>query len=317
MKTILKTGVSLTLLIYVGLQLDWSAVWKSMSSLKWWTLPAAVFFQALAFSVGAIRWHTLLVAQGLPYRLAQLIPPYLIGAFFNNFLPASTGGDIFRIYHIQLRSHGIGAAFSPVFTERALGLVTLLLISLVASTFYEGDEPIVTKTVFAAALFFAGLVSFLFALGFSASYWPLHRWLERQSDNKLVKGLLAISESTHHFLARPALVLRIVLISGVMHLMMTTAFWTLGQGVSSELSPGYYFLTVPLILVSAAIPITLGGLGVREAAGIVLLTSVGMLPADAAAVAILFIPTLYLASFQGLFFLVIRKQGLSTRREDK
>ena len=91
------------------------------------------------------------------------------------------------------------------------------------------------------------------------------------------------------------------------------AFWTLGQGVGSDLSAGSYLLTVPLILVSAGIPISIGGLGIREATGITLFTAIGMPPADAAAVALLFVPTLLLSSLPGLFFFMAQKHGHSTR----
>jgi len=314
MKAILKLSVSIVLLIFVGYNLEWSAVWESMSRLAWWALPVAVFFQTLAFLIGSIRWHTLLAARGVPYRISQMVKPYFVGAFFNNFLPSSTGGDIFRIHHIHSKQHGVAAAFSPVITERMLGLATQLMITLVAFTFfYDGDEPIITNVVYSAAVFLAGITVFLTVLGIPAIYWQIHRFLERQSDNKLLKGILKVSEAMHYYATRPVLIARIVFISALMHSMMTAAFWVLGQGVGSDLSAGSYLLAVPLILVSAGIPISVGGLGVREATGIALFTSVGMIPADAAVVVILFIPTLLLSSLPGLFFFLARKHDLSIR----
>ena len=317
MKTIIKFSVSIVALVFIGYRLEWSAVWESMSKLAWWTLPVATFFQTLAFLIGTIRWHTLLAARGVPYRISQMVQPYFIGSFFNNFLPSATGGDFYRVYHIKSKQHGIADAFSPVITERIIGLATLLLISLVAFTFYEGEAPIIINVAHAAAIFLAGLSVLLTVLGIPAMYWPIHRFLEQQSTNRFLMGILNVSEAMHYYITRPVLFARIVLISALMHSMMITAFWILGQGVGSELSAGSYLLTVPLVLVSAGIPITIGGLGVREATGIALFTSVGMIPADAAVVAILFIPTLLLSSLPGLFFFLARKHDRSIQDQAK
>ena len=64
---------------------------------------------------------------------------------------------------------------------------------------------------------------------------------------------------------------------------------------------------MPLILVAAGLPISIGGLGVREAIAISLFAAAGMRQADAAAVAILFIPVLLLSSAPGIFFFIANK----------
>ena len=71
----------MALLALVAHNLEWPAVWKSMSRLTWWALPLAIFLQVLAFLIGVLRWHTLLSSQGVPYSVVQVIRPFFIGAF--------------------------------------------------------------------------------------------------------------------------------------------------------------------------------------------------------------------------------------------
>ena len=297
------------MLIFVGYNLEWSAVWESMSRLAWWGLPLAVLLQVLAFFISAFRWHMLLNMQGVPYSVAQIIRPFFIGAFFNNFLPSSTGGDVYRIYHIHSYKHGPAAAFSPIITERIFGLATLLLIASIAFAFYDGINPIINRVGYAAASFFIGLSLFLATLGIPVIYWPMHRFMERWNKFKLIAGFLQVGEAIHAYVKCPTLVLKIILLSASMHFCMIILFGFLGYGVGALMPIMSYVLTVPLIFVAAGLPITIGGLGVREAVAVTLLSSAGMLRADAAAVAILFIPALLFASLPGLFFFLANRDN--------
>ena len=302
MKVFFKIALSIALIVLVAYNLEWPAVWKSMSRLAWWALPLAIMLQILAFLIGALRWHMLLSQQGVPYSAAQMIRPFFIGAFFNNFLPSSTGGDVYRIYHIHNEKHGPAAAFSPVITERIFGLATLLLIASTAFAFYDGNNAIINQVGYAAAGFLIGFGLFLATLGIPVLYWPMHRFLERWNTVKLVAGFLQVAEAIHAYVKRPTLILKVIILSASMHFCMIILFKFLGHGVGAMLPFTSYVLTVPLILVAAGLPITVGGLGVREAIAITLFAAVGMQRADAAAVAILFVPVLLLASFPGLFF---------------
>lgn len=302
MKAFLKIALSIALLALVAHNLEWSAVWKSISKLAWWALPLAIFLQVLAFLIGIFRWHMLLSLQGVPYSIVQVFRPYFIGAFFNNFLPSTTGGDAYRIYHIHSNRHGPAAAFSPVITERILGLATLLLIASIAFAFYGDNNPIINQVGYAAASFLLGLSLFLATLGIPFIYWPMHRFLERWIKFKLVAGFLQVGEAIHAYVKRPTLVLIIIILSASMHFCMIMLFWILGLGVGAVMPLTSYVLTIPLILVAAGLPISIGGLGVREATAITLFAAAGMQRADAAAIAILFVPTLLLACSPGLFF---------------
>jgi uncharacterized membrane protein YbhN (UPF0104 family) len=68
-----------------------------------------------------------------------------------------------------------------------------------------------------------------------------------------------------------------------------------------------FILTVPIILIIAGLPISVGGFGVRELATITILSAVGIPNAEATTIAILFIPILIIGSFPGLYFFLISK----------
>ncbi|MFC1665204.1 lysylphosphatidylglycerol synthase domain-containing protein, partial [Pseudomonadota bacterium] len=86
-------------------------------------------------------------------------------------------------------------------------------------------------------------------------------------------------------------------------------FYLFGVGVGVEMSFVTYVLVVPMIYVAASLPLSIGGLGVREAAAVTLFMAVGMSEGDAGAVSFLYIPILLLASLPGLAYFMLLKNN--------
>src|SRR5206468_12530204 len=78
----------------------------------------------------AFRWHVLLKVQGIHLSFLRLSGLFLIGMFYNQFLPAGTGGDIIKSYYLlkETSDKKAGALLAVVF-DRFIGLVALVAIT--------------------------------------------------------------------------------------------------------------------------------------------------------------------------------------------
>src|SRR6184192_4033512 len=78
----------------------------------------------------AFRWHVLLKVQGIHLSLLRLSGLFLIGMFYNQFLPGGTGGDIVKSYYLlkETLDRKAGALLAVVF-DRIIGLVALVAIT--------------------------------------------------------------------------------------------------------------------------------------------------------------------------------------------
>src|SRR5213592_676667 len=78
----------------------------------------------------AFRWHVLLKVQKIHLSLPRLWGLFLIGMFYNQFLPGGTGGDIIKSYylHKETPDKKAGALLAVVF-DRFIGLVALVAIT--------------------------------------------------------------------------------------------------------------------------------------------------------------------------------------------
>ncbi|MDZ7840187.1 MAG: lysylphosphatidylglycerol synthase transmembrane domain-containing protein [Gammaproteobacteria bacterium] len=306
-KNILKVVISIGLLVFLATKLEWSQVIDRAVQLDWWMLPVAVVIHMIVWALSNLRWWLLLRVHSLGHTYTDLLKPTFIGAFFNNLLPSSTGGDLFRMYHVYRQGYGAAPAVSPIITERAVGLLCMIALATLM-VFQFGDQ----------SLFFQGLRAVLFWLlaagtagmlivSVPGTYYALHRFLQRWDRFRAVSALLGITEAVHTYLRRPGLLGILALVSLVLQGMQIIIFLILGAGVDAPLDPSQYLFIVPVVLVAASIPVTVGGLGVREAAAITLFTSAGMSPEHAAAVSLLFIPVIVLSGLPGLWFFLRMK----------
>jgi len=300
MMSVLKVVVSLGLLAFLGSRLDWSHVWEGIEAMPAWAFIAALVLQVSGTFVGNWRWWTVLDTHALGYSFRELLPQYFIGSFFSILLPTSTGGDLFRMYFIYRQGHGAAKAVSPVIIERVIGLVTMVGLATFALLFVKYDSPVYSALSLTLPPVFLIMVLALAALGLDPTYWPVHRFIERWTRYRLVNAALGIAETVHDYLRQPGMVVRLVMLTVLLQITEIVVFYILGRGVGADLPLVAYAVAVPMMFVVSSLPITVGGLGVRELAAVELFRAGGMATGQAATIALLFIPILLLASLPGL-----------------
>src|ERR1700759_2855585 len=91
-----------------------------LTSAAWLSLALALtFFQIF---IGVLRWRIVSAECDAPLPLRQAMRYNVIGAFFNQTLPSSIGGDAVLLWPVARSGAGWRAATYSIFFERALGL---------------------------------------------------------------------------------------------------------------------------------------------------------------------------------------------------
>ncbi|MCI5120187.1 MAG: UPF0104 family protein, partial [Candidatus Electrothrix sp. AUS4] len=83
--------------------------------------------------LSALKWRLFLSADGVDIPLSTLTMTYLVGSFYNLFLPSNIGGDSYRIYDIGQKSRERVRAAASVFADRFSGFLALVSLSLISS----------------------------------------------------------------------------------------------------------------------------------------------------------------------------------------
>src|SRR5438128_935635 len=94
---VMRPAVSVALRVALFLRIGAGSVWTTLrgGSPAWLLAGAALV--VLAMLVSAWKWQILLASHGLRVGFGHLFGTYLVGLFFNNFLPSNIGGDVIRV----------------------------------------------------------------------------------------------------------------------------------------------------------------------------------------------------------------------------
>jgi glycosyltransferase 2 family protein len=224
--------------------------------------------------IESLRWHVLLFAQGQRVGRAYLFQSMMIGYFYNNLLPSNIGGDFFRIYDIaKNRNVPVEKSASAVFIERFLGLITItIFFGATSFSIYKLlKNYVITVTVFLAIAFV------LFTLLSKPQLFKIDKIFKK--FKKLDKAWLKIkgfSDAVTSYKNKlPALFLGLFL-NLAAQMLFTVMFYFISISLGINVSFLTYAFMVPVIFVIIGIPISIGGLGVRENLIVFLLTAVGV-----------------------------------------
>jgi hypothetical protein len=276
--TILKAGISASLLIFLITQIKWEAFLTALASISviYLLYPLLAYYINVALSV--FKWQSLLKFFGIQDHFFRLFRVYMIGAYYNNFLPTTIGGDGYRFIKMRSAHNGkSGVIFSSILLERGFGYLVLLLLNLVlAAWFWERIAAttwlVILEIALVAGVILAGLVwIFRHQLAAWLKNWesPRSRFWARMVD-RLVRLLGLIDIRNPATLAISFLTsLLFVLIGGVW---LAVYYWSVGAPVN-----WLYALYVSTVInLAGVIPLTLNGLGFVELLQVQLMGLVGI-----------------------------------------
>src|SRR5437667_3191023 len=98
-------------------------------------LILCVLIFPVTFLITTYRWHELLKALDIHIGLARTFVLNMVGAFYNTFMPGSTGGDLLKAYYASKHTNHRTRAVMSVLVDRAIGLLALIVVGGAASTY--------------------------------------------------------------------------------------------------------------------------------------------------------------------------------------
>lgn len=220
--------------------------------------------------MSAVRWHRLLSWLGVKAPLSGLVLAYWRGIVANSILPGATlSGDALRALYLHRAGHSLVTAAVSVFLDRLSGLWVLATISLTGSAVALSTGLIpVERIPFSLP---TAIALALLALTAPLLLWQLSAKVAQHLPSK-VGALLNIV----HTLPRPfAQYAAQIGWSGLVQLASILAFACGGWGIGLELPFWQFLIASGPIFIVAALPVTVGGWGTREAASALVLGALG------------------------------------------
>ncbi len=265
--TLLQIAVTVTVLFFVFRNPEKNAQMLAAvraSDPRW--LLAALGIGLMPVLSATTRWWLLLRVQAIPLRWVEALRIYLIGAFFNLFLPGSTGGDAVKAFYILRRAPADkrAGAILTVVIDRVLGLLALVLIAGVFVLWRHSwltSNPEAARWVwtFECILAFAafGMIVTAGIIGFGVA----DRLPARMPGRTLMIELSAASRLYAHAWSTS---LAALAISGLGHFLLFSAFYCAARALHAAVGFWDMAAVLPVINTLISMPVSLSGVGARE-----------------------------------------------------
>ena len=269
----------------------------------------AVFI--LSVLAGAWQWGQLLEALGISLGGRKLLELYWVGLFFNNFMPGNLGGDVVKVVDLSRAARDPVASATATLADRITGLSALAALALAAAWRLGAESELASLArgvLLGSALFL--LLALLFLVG--PFFRPLRVLGERWGMLK-PGGLPAhILEQLRRVRRRRGLLLRLFVFSLGVQALRVAVHYLVGRSLLGDACPaaGDFFLVIPPLAFALTLPITLGGLGLREGLALPLFAPLGVSGEGAVAIEFLaYLLMLAVSLVGGLLFLLRRGGG--------
>ena len=301
--------VSAGLLAIVATQVDFRQAWEQLAEGEWEFFLLSVVFLFAAFVVASARWLIFLRAAAVDAAFGSTLRAYLIGVFTTNFLPSQVGGDVARAWIVSRPGTRTRAA-TTVVVDRATALGCLIAVAWVALASEPGSVPgslIVTLAVVTAA--FAGgclvLLALVYGGGRIGRYVPRRLQSYARGAGKATRACLA-----------GAVLWRTIAYGLVVQSLAAGSAWLVARAISLDIPFSALVVTLPLVVVLAVVPFSIGGLGVREGGFVVLLGQAGVSATEATVFSLLSAAAFALASLPGALLLLQRQRKVTILPEE-
>ncbi len=308
---ILKLCVSAGLLYMLISKIGASAIVNNIKLLNPASFITAIGMYLAGAYFSSLRWG-LLVPHSINTK--KLFSMFMIGSFFNHYLPGIIGGDAVKAYYLseELKSRDLNkreesvqdsseikretnsalsssltVAVASVFMDRFIGFFVLQIISMAALLFgfnYLDGVPVrwVIPVVFSISLVFS-MVIFRFRIG------------------QRFKFMFNAYEYFNFYKSKKRVLIMAALYSAIIQFLAIGAVYVLAKGIALNLPFISLLIFVPIIILISFIPVSISGIGLREGAFVFFLGTVGVAPDLSVTLSLLWFLSVVCAGLWGLF----------------
>ena len=301
---IIRLCVSALLLGLIFWLVPFKDVWaaaRQISPLLW--LGALGVFLA-GHAAAAAKWR-ILIGGGISYR--QAFRAHLAGLAANLALPSVAGGDVVRAGLVVKHADDKGRLAMGSVADRLIDTLGLVLIALASAWLAWASRldsgvwigwPLLGLLALVAVSFGAALAFDRFAAG-------------REGTGKVMRLLKSLIHSAAELVRSPGRLLLCLLMSVTIQCLFVGINIAFAEAAHVEAPVAAWFFAWTAAKIIAIAPISLGGLGVREASMAALLVPFGTDPAQVVAIGLVWQSVLYASGLIG--FLVQLQRPLPSK----
>jgi uncharacterized membrane protein YbhN (UPF0104 family) len=254
----LRIAAALGVLVLILARADVSEVRSTLASASPAWVLVAFATNVLAVFASTLLWREMAPAHTRPPYLS-MVRRYFVGLFYNNVGLGTAIGDSVRAAGAWRDGMSGSQAAVSVVAERVLSMLALLALASAGAFYLLDAHAGVSVAVWATS---AGCVALLIAASLGAGAFAAGVPMPRAFGN-IAEGL---ADALAHLLRRRRALVRGGVLAIAVQLLTVAATAMLTRAVGAPLAPVEALALVPVVALLVLLPVSVQGIGVREAA---------------------------------------------------
>ncbi len=281
----LRLAISLALLIFLFTRLDLASCLRIVSDAHLWRVGVVFLLTIADRMLAAYRWFLLVRDKNAAATFPVVVRVFFISNFLGTFLPGSIGVEAIRVYGLSRATSDVALSVSSILVERVFALIALLALVLVGLAASPPGLP-------ANLAPWAWGLLFLLIAGSAALMHPrlrltTHFFLPGSWLAPVRNGLDKLYASLDGFKTQPRLLAGVMVLSVIFQMLRVATALACAWALGLEISITHFVVIVPVVILVTMLPISIGGLGVREVSYVYLLGLAGIRPEAALTMSLL------------------------------
>lgn len=268
----IKLGVGAGLILWLVEKVDWSVVLEKLADISPVFVVLYIVFQLAGNVISARKWQAIASHkhQELMFTVREGFFAYLTGAFINNFLPSTLGGDAYRGLWLAQKTEARAASLSTVVFDRFIGLWTTAILALLCSIPLWGY--FFTDTAFRLAM--SGLIAFLLVDMF-ITYAYFRPWFHRMIEwlpfrvRRLIQEVIGFTE-------RKIWTIGSLYSLAFAFVGIALSNWTLFHALGSSVNLFPFLSVIFLVTIISSVPLSINNIGIKEWAYVTFFALIGV-----------------------------------------
>jgi len=298
-KMMLRIGISAVLLGVLVRRVEWSELLNQFSQARPQWLFAVLAVLLFCRFYASYRWWVLLRLHHREVEFLPIVKLTFATCFLQVFLPTGSR-EVLRVVGHTRSSSKLSAALVSVVAEQYFGVIALAVLTLIGVAAAAGPRDlriIEWALVCLAAMLTGSLLVMNHKLRRAAD-----AVLARLAPRGMQRRLTEIYECLDQLRGSPKLLLLSFALAIGNQLLRVIAVILAATALRLEVPVLWFFAYVPAIIFLQLLPISVGGLGVRESAYVYFFGLVGVLPTSAFALSMIAYVGMLIASLPGAWF---------------
>ena len=301
--------ISVALIVALVWNIDRSELASAFAMVSAAAFLILVFIDLLLRLLSAYRWHVLFVGLNKSSPIMEITRISFIASFLGQALPGVIGVEALRVYGLAKASGDAAAAFASVVADRIFGLLSLVLV--IFAGLIVGPRVLQDMVLVPAAVSLIVLFAVVFLLMNPHSRrWALELIPARLRD-KVRHWISDVFSCLDRYKNQPGVLFYSLLLSILFQVLRVVLFYSAALILGASPSFVFFLALVPIVMFAALLPISIGGLGVREASLVVLFSQFAVMDsAKAFIVAILVFVSGLVSLVPGAWFYIAQRKEI-------